>query len=143
MNKYRIIGLGIALSLAAVLLAFFLIPNKTEDGILPEIASRQRTSIGFGMTYLQVTPQLSSYYDIGVESGALVTEVTQGSPAEQAGVREGDVIISFNGDRLEKGSPPLLGMMMEWSTGDRVTLEVWRGNSTVIVELLHGVKLEE
>lgn len=136
MNKTGIITFVIALGVVAVLLGFFLIPNQSEDERLPEPASQHRTSIDLGMTYLQITPQLSAYYDIGVESGALVTEVVPDSPAERAGIREGDVIISFNGARLEKGSP-LLGMMMACPAGDRVTLEVWRGNSTVIVEFLH------
>jgi len=136
MNKTRIITFAIALGVVAVLLGFFLTPNQSEDGRLPEPASQHRTSLDLGMTYLQVTPQLSAYYDIGVVSGALVTEVVPDSPAERAGIREGDVIISFNGARLERGAP-LLGMMLACPAGHTATLEVWRGNSTVIVELLH------
>jgi S1-C subfamily serine protease len=137
MNKTRIITLVIALGAVAVLLGFFLIPDQSEDGMLPEPASQHSTSIDLGMTYLQVTPQLSAYYDIGVESGALVTEVVPDSPADRAGIREGDVIISFNGARLEKGSP-LLGMMLACPRGNRVTLEVWRDKNIRTVELFHA-----
>ncbi len=136
MSKTTVITFAIALGMVAVLLGFFLIPNQSEDGRLPEPASQHRTSLDLGMTYLQVTPELSAYYDIGVVSGALVTEVVPDSPAERAGIREGDVIISFNGARLEEETP-LLGMMMACPAGNRVTLEVCRGNSTVTVELLH------
>ncbi len=136
MNKTVIISFAITLGVVAVLLAFFLIPNQSEDRMLPEPASQHRTSLDLGMTYLQVTPQLSAYYDIGVVSGALITEVVSDSPAQRAGIREGDVIISFNGARLKRGAP-LLGMVMACPAGHTATLEVWRGNSTVIVELLH------
>ena len=136
MNKTRIITFVITLGLVAVLLGFFLIPNQSEDRMLPEPASQHRTSIDLGMTYLQVTPQMSAYYDIGVVSGALVTEVVPDSPAERAGIREGDVIISFNGARLEKGAP-LLGMMMACPAGHTATLEVRRGNDTMTVKLPH------
>jgi serine protease Do len=88
------------------------------------------------MTYLQVTPQLSAYYGIGVESGALVTEVVPDSPAERSGIREGDIILSFNGTRLEKGSP-LLGMMMTCPAGNRVMLEIMRTGNIRMVELFH------
>ncbi len=73
---------------------------------------------------------------MGVDSGALVTEVVPGSPAELAGVQVGDVILSFNGTRLDE-EVPLLGMMMSCPAGNRVTLEVWRVNNTAVVELLH------
>jgi S1-C subfamily serine protease len=136
-NKTRIITFVITLGVVAVLLGFFLIPKQSEDRMLPEPASQHRTSMDLGMTYLQVTPQLSAYYDIGVESGALVTEVVPDSPAERAGIREGDIITSFNGTRLEKGST-LLGMMMACPAGHTATLEVRRVNKTVVVELLHA-----
>ena len=136
MSRTGSITFVITLGVVVVLLGFFLISNQSEDGMLPEPASQQRTSIDLGMTYLQVTPQLSAYYDIGVESGALVTEVVPDSPAERAGIRAGDVIISFNSARLEKGSP-LLGMMMACPAGHTATLEVRRGNDTMTVKLPH------
>jgi hypothetical protein len=70
MNKTRIITFIVTLGVATALLGFFLISNQSEDRMLPEPASQHRTSIDLGMTYLQVTPQLSAYYGIGVESGA-------------------------------------------------------------------------
>ncbi len=142
MSKTRIITFVIALGVVAVLLGFFLIPNQSEGGRLPEPASQHRTSLDLGMTYLQVTPELSAYYDIGVVCGALVTEVVPDSPADRAGLRAGDVILSFNGARLEEETP-LLGMMMSCPAGDRVTIEVWRVNRTLVVELLHTDRQEE
>lgn len=137
MNKTGIITFVIAIVVVAVLLGFFLIPNQSEDERLPEPASQHRTSLDLGITYLQITPQLSAYYNIGVESGALVTEVVPDSPAERVGIREGDVIMSFNGARLEKGAP-LLGMMMACPAGDTVRLEVWREGNVRVIELFHG-----
>ena len=137
MNKTKIIIFVIALGVVAVLIGYFLIPNQSVDERLPAPASQHRTSLDLGMTYLQVTPQLSAYYDIGVESGALVTEVAPDSPAERAGIRGGDVIISFNSARLERGEP-LLGMMMACPTGNTVRLEVWREGNVRMIELFHG-----
>jgi serine protease Do len=137
MSKTKIIAIVIISGVAAALIGFFLIPNQSKDGTLTESVSEHGASVDLGFTYLQVTPRLSAYYGIGVNSGALVTEVVPGSPADQAGIREGDVIIGFNGARLEMGSP-LLGMMMACPAGNIVALEVWRENSVRVLELIHA-----
>ncbi len=129
-----VIVFAAVVGIAAVMLGFWLFAGQTEDRAALEATAIDSASLG--IIYLPVTRGLSEYYGLGVESGALVTEVTTGSPADQAGLQVGDVILSFNGARPEEPTP-LLGMMMACPVGDRVTLEVWRGNSTLIVEFLH------
>ncbi|OGO18999.1 MAG: hypothetical protein A2144_12555 [Chloroflexi bacterium RBG_16_50_9] len=99
-------------------------------------ATTSGSSVGLGITYLPVTRPVSAYYNLGLDSGALVTEVDPGSPAELAGLKVGDVIISFNGAKLDEDAP-LLGMMMSCPAGGMVTLEVWRATDTQRVEFLH------
>ncbi len=120
----------------AILLGLFLFRWQSEDQSPPGQVQETDTAVNLGITYLPVTPRLSAYYGLEVDSGALVTEVTHDSPADKAGMKVGDVILSFNGARLEEGAP-LLGMMMACPAGNRIALEVWRGNSTSIVELVH------
>jgi len=47
-----------------------------------------------------VTPALKERLDLVVDSGALVSDVTEGSPAAKAGVQRGDVIVSFDGKHV-------------------------------------------
>ena len=134
-SKVAIIGV-IATVLVAIVLSFFLLPWQSEDE--PSLEPPQETSAAtdLGFTYLQVTPRVSAYYDLGVDSGALVTEVIPKSPADRAGVEVGDVILSFNGDRLEEEAP-LLGMIMACPADHGIALEVWRGENVSTVELIH------
>lgn len=137
MSKVRLlIVFTSAVGIIAVMLGFFLFSGDTENGALPEPSATGEASAGLGITYLPVTRGLSEYYGLGVEHGALITEVTPGSPADQAGLRAGDVILSFNGARLEEQTP-LLGMILSCQAGDRVTIEAWRVNKTIVVEFLH------
>jgi S1-C subfamily serine protease len=128
-----------AVGIVAVMLGFLLFSGDTENGALPEPSVTGKTSAGLGIIYLPVTPELSEYYGLGVEYGALITEVTPGSPADRAGLRAGDVILSFNGARPEEQTP-LLGMMMACPAGDTVTLEVWREAEVRKIELFHGAR---
>ena len=89
-----------------------------------------------GITYLPVTRGLSAYYELGVDYGALVTEVMANSPASSAGVKVGDVILSFNEVRLNQGMS-LLGLMRACPNGSRIALEVWDGNGVRAVEFVH------
>jgi len=137
MSKVRllIVFTGVV-GIVAVMLGFYLFSGDTGNGALPEPSAAGETPAGLGITYLPVTRGLSEYYGLGVEHGALITEVIPGSPADQAGLRADYVILSFNGARLEEQTP-LLGMIMSCQAGDRVTIEVWRVNKTMVVELLH------
>ena len=137
MNKRRsAIMVIIAAVLMVIVLIFFLVPWQSEDKASLELPPETSAATDLGFTYLQVTPQVSAYYDLGVYSGVLVTEVIPKSPAARAGVEVGDVILSFNGDRLEEETP-LFGMMMACSADHRIALEVWSGESVSIVELFH------
>jgi serine protease Do/serine protease DegQ len=55
-----------------------------------------------GVTAEDLTPQLGDYF--GASSGALVTSVTNGSAADSAGVKAGDVITKVNGDAVKDAS---------------------------------------
>ncbi len=134
-RRLRIVGI-VAIALVVVLLGFLLFPRQPEDLRLSEPAPEATTSIDLGVTYLPVTSGLSAYYELGVDSGVLVTEVTSGSLADRAGVEVGDVILSYNGVRLEEGTS-LLGMMRACPAGSRVMMEVWRGKNLRTVELVH------
>jgi len=55
-----------------------------------------------GVSVQELTPSLKQAYRIGSQSGLLVTDVVEDSPADDAGMREEDVIIQFDGKNVEK-----------------------------------------
>jgi len=109
------------------------LPRQSAD--LPESEPTSETDVAadLGITYLRVTPMLSAYYDLGVDSGVLVTEVIPGSPMDLASVQAGDVILSYNGTKVDE-SVSLLGIMRVCHPDDRISLEVCRNKDCCTVE---------
>ncbi len=137
MSKGRLAIISVVIAaVVAILLLFFLFPWHTENRLPSEPVNDNQTATDLGFTYLPVTPQISAYYGLGVDSGALITEVNPESPASKAGMEVGDVILSYNGARVEE-TAPLLGMIMACPAGNRIELEVWRGKSVSTIELIH------
>ena len=82
-----------------------------------------------GVSVQELSPELAGYFG-AKDGGALVSSVTKGSAAEQAGLKAGDVITSVNGDRVNDGRD----LMRELgnATGD-VTLGVVRDKKEITV----------
>lgn len=64
-----------------------------------------------------------------IPEGAYVQEVVSGSPAEKAGLEEGDIITKVNGDKLTEDND-LSKVIAKKKVGEKVNLEVWRDETT-------------
>ncbi len=131
----------IATALLVLISGFYLLPRLTESRLSTAPSAESAAPVDLGVTYLPITPGLSAYYDLGVDSGALVTEVAPNSPADRAGVRAGDIILSFNGVRVE-AEISLLGVMRACPANCDIVLEVCRGKSNRLIQLLPEVSKE-
>lgn len=82
---------------------------------------------GYMGVYLEeVTPERKKELGLSEERGAIVMKVLKGSPAEKAGLKENDVIVSFNGRRVDSVME-LQRLFKETPPGRSVTMEVIRG----------------
>jgi serine protease Do len=76
----------------------FAIPSNTASRVLLSLLKNGRVIRGYlGVAIQQLTPELARQFGRKEESGALVTLVTPGSPAEKAGIQVGDIIMKFDG----------------------------------------------
>jgi membrane-associated protease RseP (regulator of RpoE activity) len=73
-----------------------------------------------------------------MHGGALIVEVMENTPAEQAGLEVGDIIVAVDGKTLDE-EYDLVAAIQEREPGDRVSLTLWRGMESAEVE----VKLAE
>ncbi|MDE1853385.1 MAG: trypsin-like peptidase domain-containing protein [Thaumarchaeota archaeon] len=104
----------------------FAIPINTVKKIAQEILESGRVSRRWiGISGIDVSPQLARRYNLQTEAGFLVAEVVPRSPADFAGLRNGDVIIGADGTEV-KHTKDLLMAVSKVSSGGRVRLDINR-----------------
>ena len=80
----------------------FAVPSNLAQEIFKSIRTSGRVIRGYLGTVIQpVTPDLAAAFNLKEPTGALVSDVAPGSPAEKGGLQPGDVIIGFDGKKVE------------------------------------------
>ena len=90
----------------------FAIPIEMAVDVASQIKEKGSVSRGWlGVLIQEVTGELAESFGMDSPRGALVAKVLDDSPAEQAGLQVGDVIVEFNGKKVMRSSslPPLVG----------------------------------
>lgn len=117
----------------------FAIPMNLAKNIADQLKSGGKIQRGFlGIGLQHVDQKLAKSFGMDTPRGALVTQVMKGSPADKAGVKTGDVVISFNGKPINKAQdlPPLVALseidkdaeIAVLRDGKEMTLKVRIGN---------------
>ena len=94
-SRGEVIGVNTAVILPAQGLAFA-VPVNTARDVAAELINHgriRRSFVGFGGQTVPLVRQVVRYYQLTQESGVLVTAVEPGSPAQAAGLLEGDIIV--------------------------------------------------
>jgi serine protease Do len=85
-----------------------------------------RPWLGVGLA--TVNQMVASWYNLAVDTGALVTDVASGSPAEQAGLKAGDVITAIDGKEVASAGD-LTQLINSYQIGQKVEITFWRGQT--------------
>ena len=116
----------------------FAIPINLIKDILPELKEEGKVTRGWlGVVIQRVTPAIAEALGLDKATGALVAEVLKGTPAEQGGMRVGDVIIEFDG-REVKESNDLPIIVARTPVGREVSVKVLREGGAVVLSVTIG-----
>ena len=81
-----------------------------------------------GVQLADVNPTMAWWYNLVVDTGALVTYVEPGSPADEAGLTQGDVIVSLDDEEISTAQDLIKGIHTR-QIGQRVKIVFWRGDT--------------
>jgi serine protease Do len=80
----------------------FATPIHLAKSVLGQLKEKGKVTRGWLGVYIQrLTPDMAESLNVPGKKGALVADVTKGGPAEKAGIRSGDVVVSFDGKNVE------------------------------------------
>ena len=117
----------------------FAIPINLAKSVLPQLAQGKEISRGYlGVVIANVSEDLKNALDLPTTEGALVQQVQKDTPAEKAGIKTGDLIISLEGKKITD-SDELRFMVAQIEPGKTADLEVLRNKKKLELK----VKLEE
>ena len=97
------------------------------------------TDMGFGAQFQELNADLAGYFGAEPNQGVLITEIEDDSPADKAGLRAGDVILSIEGEKV-KEPDKVIDILSDYEEGDVVEVEILRKKEiqTINVELEEG-----
>lgn len=118
------------------------LPDQPVLPEIPEFPKPEKFTFEFGVenyryigVYLeQLNPELSKFFGVPEGQGLLVARVNPGSPAEKAGLKVGDVIISADGKRTER-LEKLTDIIQGKKKGEKIVLEIIREKKKMKVEV--------
>jgi serine protease Do len=116
----------------------FAIPANLARSVMERIIKDGKVTRGYlGVLIQPVTEELAREFKLSGASGALVGEVTRGSPAEKAGIKEGDIILELNGRKVTD-SRHLRLLVAQAAPDTEVKLKVSRDGKSETVAVTLG-----
>jgi serine protease Do len=118
--------------------AGFAIPSQLVRATAEQLIKTGAVHHGYlGISMNDVTPANASFFNLKEASGAIVSQVTPDSPASRAGLKNGDVIDTLNGEKVEDGSA-LQVAVSEDTPGTTVALGILRNGSSQTINVKVG-----
>ena len=116
----------------------FAIPSNAASNVINQLIKYGETKRGWlGVRIQQVSKEIADVEKLKTTEGALVASVGEDSPAEKAGLKAGDIILKFDGKKIDT-MRTLPKIVSNTKVGKTVELEIWRNKKLIIKKLTLG-----
>ena len=116
----------------------FSIPSNSAQIVINQLIEFGETKRGWlGVRIQDVTKEIAQVEKLDKPRGALVASVAENSPSEKAGIKAGDIILEFNGERINQ-MKELPAIVARTQVGRNVEVKIWRDKKEIIKNVLLG-----
>ena len=116
----------------------FAIPSNAASKVIDQLVSYGETRRGWlGVRIQEVTKEIAEAVELKKPEGALVASVGEKSPADKAGVKAGDIILEFDGKKIDT-MRTLPKVVANTKVGKNVQLQIWRDKKLISKNLKLG-----
>ena len=116
----------------------FAIPSNSASKVINQLIKFGETKRGWlGVRIQEVTKEIAEVEKLEKPEGALVASVSENSPADKAGIKAGDIILEFDGKKVDT-MRTLPKLVAQTEVGKRVILKIWRNQKLVSKRVLLG-----
>ena len=144
----RVIGVNTAVAGGAQGIGFAIPINVAKPIMRQAVAGEKLARPWIGIYYQAITQQLAKDEQLRIDYGAWIRRaeggdaIVPGSPADRAGLRDGDIITAVNGQRIDAGHV-LDDVLTQYKPGDEITMTVLRDGQTLEVKVKLGLRPAE
>jgi len=116
----------------------FAIPSNPASKVIDQLIKYGETKRGWlGVRIQKVTKEIAEVEKLENPTGALVASVSEKSPAAKAGIKAGDIILEFDGKKVDT-MRTLPKLVAETEVGKRVIVKIWRNQKLISKKVLLG-----
>jgi len=116
----------------------FAVPANMARNVMDSLINKGKVIRGwFGVTIQPLTLELAKQFNLKEDKGALIGDVIENSPAEKAGLLRGDVIIEYEGKKIDEPTQ-LRNMVANTPPGEKVEVKIIRNNKIETRQLTIG-----
>ncbi len=116
----------------------FAIPSNSAEIVIDQLIKFGETKRGWlGVRIQDVTREIADIEKLDKARGALVASVAQNSPSKKAGIKAGDIILEFNGEKI-KEMKELPIIVAKTKVGKKVKVKIWRNKREIIKTVTLG-----
>jgi len=116
----------------------FAIPANAASNIIDQLIKYGETKRGWlGVRIQQVTKEIAEVQNLDEPRGALIAGVSDGSPAAKSGIKPGDIILEFDGQKI-KTMRNLPRIVANTKVGKNVIVKIWRDKKSITKRLTLG-----
>ena len=116
----------------------FSIPSNSAKIVIDQLIKFGETKRGWlGVRIQDVTKEIAEVEKLDKPRGALVASVAPNSPSEKAGVKSGDIILEFNGEKIEQ-MKELPMIVARTEVGKKVKVKIWRNKKEITKTITLG-----